>query len=177
MHLHSFVKYNYQSYFIEFIITALLFRQLFLIDFFILHIIFSVSGHTSSCRIKTWFFCVLFQKFYYQEENEMTLLKCSAHNCCYNKDSLCSKGSISVDGAEARYADDTACESFRSQDECSVKNTMDSGCGCETINIDCKAHNCTHNEHCKCTAASINVSGDNARRCCDTKCDTFDCKC
>lgn len=40
MHLHSFVKYNYQSYFIEFIITALLFRQLFLIDFFILHIFF-----------------------------------------------------------------------------------------------------------------------------------------
>ena len=45
----------------------------------------------------------------------MTLLKCSAHNCCYNKNSLCSKGSINVDGAEARYADDTACESFRDQ--------------------------------------------------------------
>ena len=106
-------------------------------------------------------------QIYYQEENTMTLLKCSAHNCYYNKDSLCSKGSILVEGAEARYADDTA----------SAKNTMDSGCGCETINIDCKAHNCTYNEHCKCTAASINVSGDNARRCCDTKCDTFDCKC
>ena len=116
-------------------------------------------------------------QIYYQEENTMTLLKCSAHNCYYNKDSLCSKGSILVEGAEARYADDTACESFRSQDECSAKNTMDSGCGCETINIDCKAHNCTYNEHCKSTAASINVSGDNARRCCDTKCDTFDCKC
>ena len=92
----------------------------------------------------------------------MTSLKCSAHNCCYNKNSLCSRGSISVEGADARYADDTACESFRDQEECAVKNSADPCCGCETINIDCKAHNCTYNEHCKCTAASINVSGDNA---------------
>lgn len=40
----------------------------------------------------------------------MTILKCSAHNCYYNKDSLCSKGAINVEGADARYADDTACE-------------------------------------------------------------------
>ena len=85
----------------------------------------------------------------------MTSLKCSAHNCCYNKNSLCSRGSISVEGADARYADDTACESFRDQEECAVKNSADPCCGCETINIDCKAHNCTYNEHCKCTAASI----------------------
>ena len=61
--------------------------------------------------------------------------------------------------------------------KCAVTNAADSGCGCETINIDCKAHNCTYNEHCKCTAASINVSGANAHRCCDTKCDTFSCEC
>ena len=41
-------------------------------------------------------------------------------------------------------------------------NSFTNGCGCDTIQIDCKAHNCTYNEHCKCTAASINVSGDNA---------------
>ena len=69
----------------------------------------------------------------------MTSLKCSAHNCCYNKNSLCSRGSISVEGADARYADDTACESFRDQEECAVKNSADPCCGCETINIDCKA--------------------------------------
>lgn len=113
----------------------------------------------------------------YQEENIMTLLKCSAHNCCYNRDSRCSRGSINMDGADARYADDTACESFRSQNECSAKNSADSGCGCETVNIDCKAHSCTYNKHCKCTAASICVSGDHARECCDTKCETFECKC
>ena len=107
----------------------------------------------------------------------MTILQWSAHNCYYNKDSLCSKGAINVEGADARYADDTACESFRDQKEGSATNAADSGCGCETINIDCKAHNCTYNEHCKCTAASINVSGDNAHRCCDTKCDTFSCNC
>ena len=107
----------------------------------------------------------------------MTILKCSAHNCYYNKDSLCSKGAINVEGADARYADDTACESFRAQEEGSVKNAADPCYGCETVNIDCKAHNCTYNEHCKCTAASINVSGANAHRCCDTKCDTFHCEC
>ena len=35
----------------------------------------------------------------------MTILKCSAHNCYYNKDSLCSKGAINVEGADARYAE------------------------------------------------------------------------
>ena len=40
----------------------------------------------------------------------MTSLKCSAHNCYYNKNSLCSRGAINVEGADARYADDTACE-------------------------------------------------------------------
>ena len=52
----------------------------------------------------------------------MTILKCSAHNCYYNKDSLCSKGAINVEGADARYADDTACESFRDQKEGSATN-------------------------------------------------------
>lgn len=51
----------------------------------------------------------------------MTNLKCSAHNCYYNKNSLCSRGAINVEGADARYADDTACESFRAQEEGSVK--------------------------------------------------------
>ena len=54
----------------------------------------------------------------------MTILKCSAHNCYYNKDSLCSKGAINVEGADARYADDTACESFRDQKEDSATPTM-----------------------------------------------------
>ena len=56
----------------------------------------------------------------------MTILKCSAHNCYYNKDSLCSKGAINVEGADARYADDTACESFRDQKEDSATNAADS---------------------------------------------------
>ena len=114
---------------------------------------------------------------YYQEENKMTLLKCSAHNCCYNKNSLCSKGSINVDGAEARYADDTACESFRDQKDGAAMNAVDSGCGCETINIDCKAQECTYNNKCKCTASAIDVAGCSTDGCNETKCSTFACKC
>ena len=92
----------------------------------------------------------------------MTLLKCSAHNCCYNKNSLCSKGSINVDGAEARYADDTACESFRDQKDGAAMNAVDSGCGCETINIDCKAHNCTYPEIMPIVAVIQNAIHSNA---------------
>ena len=49
--------------------------------------------------------------------------------------------------------------------------------GCETIQIDCKAHNCTYNEKCKCTAAAIDVAGSGAKVCSETKCDTFECQC
>lgn len=106
----------------------------------------------------------------------MTILKCSATNCFYNKDMLCSKGAINVTGQNARQADETSCESFRAQNS-SASNSADSGCGCKTINIDCKANNCTYNQHCKCTAAAINVGGSNARSCEETKCDTFCCNC
>ena len=50
------------------------------------------------------------------------------------------------------------------------------GCGCETIKIDCKACGCTYNDKCKCTAASINVDGNDARKCDETKCSTFQCE-
>ena len=106
----------------------------------------------------------------------MTSLKCSAHNCCYNKNSLCSRDP-SVSRCRCSLCGRHRLWKLPWPGECAVKNSADPYCGCETINIDCKAHNCTYNEHCKCTAASINVSGDNAHRCCDTKCDTFSCEC
>ena len=42
-------------------------------------------------------------------------------------------------------------------------NSAKNVCGSETIQIDCKAHNCTYNDQCKCTAASIDVDGSGAK--------------
>ena len=107
----------------------------------------------------------------------MTILKCSAVKCVYNKEELCSKGGIDVVGENATSANETSCGSFQERQEGSVTNSFTNGCGCEKIQIDCKAHNCTYNDNCKCTASSLQVDGSNAHESCDTKCDTFQCHC
>ena len=43
----------------------------------------------------------------------MTILKCSAMTCVYNKEQLCSKGDIDVTGENATSANETSCGSFR----------------------------------------------------------------
>ena len=105
----------------------------------------------------------------------MTALKCSAIRCAYNKEQLCSKGCISVAGESAKSAEETCCDSFRERGEGSALNAID-GCGCDTINVDCKAHNCTYNQQCKCTASAIQVDGSSACHANETKCNTFNCK-
>ena len=107
----------------------------------------------------------------------MTIHKCSAVQCVYNKDQLCSKGEIYVTGENATNANETSCGSFQERVGNSMTNSFTNGCGCEKIQIDCKAHNCTYNDDCKCTASSIQVDGSNAKASCDTKCDTFQCSC
>lgn len=106
----------------------------------------------------------------------MTVLKCSATTCVYNENRLCSRGEIDVMGESAHQADETSCGSFRERNS-AAQNSSGSHCGCETIQIDCKAQNCTYNEHCKCTAAAIDVDGPNAGASQETKCCTFECKC
>lgn len=106
----------------------------------------------------------------------MTTLKCSAVTCIYNKDQLCSKGNINVTGEKAEYSDETSCGSFRERSEGTAQNSAHCECGCEEIQIDCKAHNCTYNEHCKCTASAIQVTGSHAHDSAETNCSTFECK-
>ena len=106
----------------------------------------------------------------------MTILKCSATTCAYNEDMLCSRGEINVMGDSAKSSEETSCASFREKSQ-GAMNSAKNSCGCETIQIDCKAHNCTYNEKCKCTAAAIDVAGSGAKVCSETKCDTFECQC
>lgn len=104
----------------------------------------------------------------------MTTLKCSATTCIYNEDHLCSRGEIDVMGAGAHRADETSCGSFRERSEGSASNRT--GCGCHEIQIECKAHHCTYNEDCKCTADAIHVAGEHAADSHQTECSTFQCK-
>ena len=70
----------------------------------------------------------------------MTILKCSAVKCMYNDNELCSRGDIEITGANARHAEDTTCGSFRDRNSSgSAMNCTAQHCGCEKINIDCKA--------------------------------------
>ena len=98
----------------------------------------------------------------------MTILKCSAMTCVYNKEQLCSKGDIDVTGENATSANETSCGSFRERTGSSMKDSYTDDCGCDKIQIDCKAHNCTYNDNCKCTASSIQVDGSNAHASSDT---------
>lgn len=107
----------------------------------------------------------------------MTILKCSAITCAYNKNEQCSKGEIKVDGTNAHYADETCCASFQERSTGVQNSYAQGGCGCEKVQIDCKAQECTYNDHCKCTASAIGISGSNACKCQETKCSTFSCKC
>ena len=54
---------------------------------------------------------------FFQEGNSMTILKCSAMTCVYNKEQLCSKGDIDVTGENATSANETSCGSFRERTE------------------------------------------------------------
>ena len=139
--------------------------------------IFFLSGKNKkeSCKRGLRFITQL-RKNETQEVKNMTILKCSATTCAYNEDMLCSRGEIDVMGDSARSADETSCGSFRERSQVTM-NSAKNGCGCETIQIDCKAHNCTYNEDCKCSAAAINVAGSGAKECSETKCDTFECQC
>lgn len=103
----------------------------------------------------------------------MTTLNCSAVSCVYNKERLCSKGDILVTGENAHSANETSCGSFLERSESAAQNSTVSGCGCREIEIDCKAHDCTYNEHCNCTAASIQVEGGSAQTPRETCCGTF----
>ena len=103
----------------------------------------------------------------------MTLLKCSATTCVYNKEYLCSRGEIDVMWVNAHDSDETCCGSFQEREYSSTQNAYRSGCGCDQIQVDCAAHNCTYNDNCRCTAASISVDGANAKNNRETKCSTF----
>lgn len=104
----------------------------------------------------------------------MPELNCMVTNCYYNKERLCCRGAINVEGDTAEVKDATACGSFRERSSDSFSNS----CKCEEppenrSDIDCSAEKCTYNTNCKCHAPNVEIQGQNATCTTETMCASF----
>ncbi len=102
----------------------------------------------------------------------MPELKCNVHTCTHNKNSYCDLDGIEVAGSSAKTAKDTSCASFCEKKGDSYSNST--GTASAMSNVDCKATTCQYNESCKCHAGKISVGGNDACRCEETECATFE---
>ena len=85
----------------------------------------------------------------------MTKLECSVKNCVHNADNCCCKAAIAVDGNKgARFTN-----LFKTPET--------------RLEIACDAVKCVYNEEHRCSAERIDISGDGACDCAETKCNTF----
>ena len=101
----------------------------------------------------------------------MTKLECSVKNCLHNSDNCCCKGSIVVDGAKASSAGQTCCASFDENKGGTFSNLFKTP---ETkLDIVCDAVKCVYNEDRRCGADRIDIGGDGACECGQTRCSTF----
>ena len=128
----------------------------------------------------------------------MTILKCTAENCAYNKDEHCIKDSIVVEGEHADTPSSTSCKSFELKCEfgCEITpevspklrgNTRgDIGGDIGGIspthspyytpklsNIECSAETCIFNKKGCCDAKEICVGSKTAKTEAATECDSF----
>lgn len=104
----------------------------------------------------------------------MTQLDCTVTSCLYNRDCLCSKGDITVGGRDADRSGETCCESFCEKGTNTMNSTGQAG---TSVEIQCEACRCIHNENCKCTAAHIGIGGGSSVcQCRETECQDFRCR-
>lgn len=102
-------------------------------------------------------------------------IQCSAISCAHNKDSICYANAIIVEGRGAHTCSETACATYTEpvnegfNEFVSSINAGDSPCS----RIACKAESCAYNDHEKCMAMSINVSGIHAHTYTQTDCETY----
>ncbi len=109
----------------------------------------------------------------------MPSLSCNVTNCYYNKSEACCRDTISVEGMHATTPNSTACGSFR--EEAKGRDTATNSCKCDStphqsLQINCEAHNCCHNENSVCRANHVSIGGHEACHYSETECDSFDCE-
>lgn len=104
----------------------------------------------------------------------MTILDCNVSNCMYNADKKCSKNNILVEGREASMPHETCCSSFRELSSGSARNAISQPK--TTLDVQCKATNCTFNGDSICRADHIGINGVNACVVAETECSSFRCK-
>ena len=101
----------------------------------------------------------------------MSYLVCSAETCVHNNDRFCCKGTILVDGAQAKKPSETSCSSFDERVQCGCKNQYETPS--RALNVECEAVSCVYNEGRKCTADEISIAGHNAKVADQTECATY----
>ena len=85
----------------------------------------------------------------------MSSLGCSVRSCGYNSSGLCCLSSIDVSGGSATSSSETSCRSYRLAS--SATNSVNEASASPETNISCKACNCKHNVHYKCSADSVAI--------------------
>lgn len=99
----------------------------------------------------------------------MTKLGCSVDSCGYNQDNLCCRRDIVVGGCQATNKYDTMCESYKDCNHCMNSSKEPN----TSLNINCDAVKCIHNDNHCCNAEHITISGSSANNSTQTLCSSF----
>lgn len=104
----------------------------------------------------------------------MTHLQCDVMNCANNKDNLCCRPNIQVNGPCAFGSEQTCCSSFLDATS-SVENSIGYSMPNLGLEIGCDAKNCVYNQEERCNADEIKVSseGEKPDTASKTECATF----
>ena len=101
----------------------------------------------------------------------MTKLDCNVTSCLHNADNCCCKQAIIVDGQDAKDKQETCCGSFDENRDGAFHNLFKTP---ETrLEVECDAVKCVYNEDRRCAAERIDIAGDGACECGQTRCATF----
>ena len=101
----------------------------------------------------------------------MTDLTCSAETCVHNSDRYCCKGTILVDGADAKTPGETSCASFDERVQGCCKNKYETPS--RALDVDCEAVSCVFNKERKCTAEEISIAGHGAKNADGKECASY----
>ena len=105
----------------------------------------------------------------------MNNLNCNVQNCVNNKDNLCARSSIKVDGCKATSDRETCCASYGNRGT-SYENAVSTNMNAvPETDITCDVKNCSYNSgNDRCTASSVSVRGNGASNSRETQCSTFE---